>query len=145
MIQQLNSVPAPQSCPESALMMYLCNSTKSFCRWKDTNVPRPLLFSPKQNENPRPAPNHTTNPSRAIVATRVQCEPQRSSLSKSVREASEHHSHKSSGKTSPVFTSWEKRFEVGDGQKEKRNHRVVQLNKKKPQFQKIKEFNVKSL
>lgn len=46
---------------QSELMTYPCHSTKSLCRWKDTNVSRPLLSSTKQDEKPRPALNHTTD------------------------------------------------------------------------------------
>lgn len=105
MIQHPNSVPEPQSCPQSEPMMYPRNSTKSPCRRKDTNMPRPLLFRPKQNEKPRPALNHTTNLSKAIMATKVPTEPQQSSLSKPVSEASGHPSCQRTGKTSPIFTN----------------------------------------
>lgn len=114
MIQHPDSVPEPQSCPQSELMRYPYNSTKSLGRQKDTNVP-------KQNE--KPALNHMTNLPKAIMATKIPFELQAPSASLWVRPVD---SILAKGLETPHLSSQTEKtdIEVGDGQKEKRNHRL---------------------
>lgn len=81
MIQQPNPIPESQTCSQSELMTYPRNSTKSLCRQKDTNVPRPLLSSPKQNEKPRSGLNRmTTRSHQAAMALGVRLDPSGASV-----------------------------------------------------------------